>query len=119
MLTGQSRFTRFFRGDQQQVTIDDLKAAWERAKKALDQSISFLKIIKANWVLFQDVFGKEATLDQYAHFATSARNTLKHGNDLSNVDLASAEAGLLWLEECLSHVKIETEDEEEFQAEAV
>jgi hypothetical protein len=40
--TGQSRFTRFFRGDEQQVTIDDLKAAWERAKKALHQSISFL-----------------------------------------------------------------------------
>src|SRR5579859_6664558 len=42
LLTGQSRFTRFFKGDQQQVTIDDLKASWERAKKALGQSISFL-----------------------------------------------------------------------------
>lgn len=68
-----------------------------------------IKIIKANWVLFQDIFGKEATLDQYANFATSARNTLKHGNDLSNVALASGEAGLMWLEECLSHIHMEEE----------
>ncbi|MGB8345027.1 MAG: hypothetical protein WCD86_09090, partial [Ktedonobacteraceae bacterium] len=78
-----------------------------------------MKIIKANWLLFQDVFGKETMLDQYANFATNARNALKHSNDLSNVDLASAEAGLLWFEECLSHVKLETEGEEIFQAEAV
>lgn len=78
-----------------------------------------IKIIKANWLLFQDIFGKEATLDQYANFATNARNALKHGNDLSNIDLASAEAGLLWFEECLSHVKVEIEDEEDLQLEAV
>ena len=32
LLTGQSRFTRFFKGDQQQLTIEELTAAWERAK---------------------------------------------------------------------------------------
>src|SRR5205814_1930198 len=42
ILTGQSRFIRIFRGDKQEVSIDELQAAWERAKKALDQSISFL-----------------------------------------------------------------------------
>jgi hypothetical protein len=78
-----------------------------------------IKIIKANWALFQDVFGKEATFDQYANFATSARNTLKHGNALSNVDLASAEAGLLWLEECLRTVKLEEETEDELVGEGL
>ncbi|MFL5627789.1 MAG: hypothetical protein ACJ788_19590, partial [Ktedonobacteraceae bacterium] len=76
-----------------------------------------LKMIKSNWILFQDVFGKEALLDQYSNFAVSARNAIKHGNDLSNVDLASAEAGLLWLEECLHKVKVEEESAEEMLAE--
>ena len=79
----------------------------------------YIKMIKANWVLFQDVFGKEALLDQYSSFAVSARNAIKHGNDLSNVDLASADAGLLWLEECLHRVKVTEESEEEMVAETV
>lgn len=262
ILTKQSRFIRFFRGDKQEVTVDELKDAWERAKKALDQSISFLvhncmidrlemlttrsvlmplvaffdhygtnisdiqfrelqrwvymaliwsrysgssetaidqdisalntridamerqlrqiveirlresrgesawkylvpndirlyvddrikkheankpfetgqhetlaaklafcqfsdyfKIIrvKTNWPLFQDVFGKENIFDQNASFAIEARNAIKHGRDLSRVDLASAEAGLLWLEECLNRVKAE-EQENEVLAEAI
>jgi hypothetical protein len=75
-----------------------------------------IKIVKANWILYQDVFGKEANLDQYSSFAVSARNAIKHGNDLSNVDLASADAGLLWLEECLQKVKVEDESEEDVLA---
>lgn len=74
----------------------------------------FKTIIKANWVLFQDVFGKETSLEQYSGFAVNARNAIKHGNDLSNIALASAEAGLLWLEECLHNVAtVEEESEEE------
>jgi hypothetical protein len=42
LLTGQSHFTRFFKGDKRDVTVEELKEAWERAKKAFDQSITFL-----------------------------------------------------------------------------
>lgn len=82
-----------------------------------------IKIIKTNWILFQDVFGKDTLLDQYSNFAISARNAIKHGNELTSVDLASAEAGLMWLEECLSHAIAEDEkvegEEDEALAEAV
>lgn len=42
LLTGQSHFTRIFKGDKQDVTVEELKEAWERAKKAFDQAVSFL-----------------------------------------------------------------------------
>jgi hypothetical protein len=72
-----------------------------------------LKIIKENWVFFQDVFGKETNLEQYSFFVINARNKIKHGNELSELERASTEAGLLWLEECLSNVTYEEESEEE------
>lgn len=78
-----------------------------------------LKIIKENWVLFQDVFGKETKLEQYSYFVLNARNKIKHGNALSELELASAEAGLLWLEECLRMVKLEEETEDELIGQAL
>ena len=72
------------------------------------------KIIKENWPHFQDDFGKDsAQFEQYSNSAINARNSIKHGNDLSNVDLASAEAGLMWLEECLHKFEIEAANENE------
>lgn len=76
-----------------------------------------IKIIKGNWLLFQDVFGKEELLDQYSGFVINARNKIKHNNELSNVELASAEAGLQWVEECLEKVIQEEESEDEALAE--
>ena len=72
------------------------------------------KILKENWLHFQDDFGKDPVLfEQYSSSAINARNSIKHGNDLSNVDLASAEAGLLWLEECLHKIEVEEASEDE------
>jgi len=68
------------------------------------------KIIKDNWSLFKDVFGKDNLLETYRKFVIDARNKFKHGNTPNNIDLASAEAGLLWLEECLNAVLMEEEN---------
>jgi len=78
-----------------------------------------IKIIRDNWIIFQDVFGKENLLEQYSNFAINARNAIKHGNELTHIDLASAEAGLLWLEECLSNVAVGEESEDEVLVGAV
>lgn len=42
LLSGQSRFNQLIRGSREQITIEKLQDAWERVKKALDQSINFL-----------------------------------------------------------------------------
>ncbi len=86
------------------------------SKLSFCQFSDYPKIIKANWSLFDDIFGKETTFDKYIGLTIEARNALKHGRDLSHVDLASAEAGLVWLEQCLSNVKYE---EDELVAEPV
>lgn len=78
------------------------------------------RILKENWLHFQDDFGKDpAPFEQYSSSVINARNSIKHGNDLSNVDLASAEAGLLWLEECLHKAEVEEASEDESLAEAM
>lgn len=69
------------------------------------------KIVKNNWALFKDIFGNEQQLDSYRQFVITARNGFKHGHMPSDVDLASAEAGLLWFEKCLDYVTIEDEEE--------
>ena len=74
------------------------------------------KIIKENWTLFDDVFGSEKQLESYKQFVINARNSFKHSNETSNVDLASAEAGLLWFEKCMKHAEI---DDSEAVLEAV
>ena len=92
------------------------------AKLTFCQFSDYFKIIqvKTNWPLFEDVFGSDKAFTKYSDMATKARNALKHDRSLSHVDLSEAEAGLSWLEECLSKVKIEEESEESVEvAEAV
>ena len=69
--------------------------------------------VKTNWPLFEDVFGTEAALIRYGGMAIDARNALKHGRDLTHVDLSAAETGLSWLEECLAKVKLEEDSKDE------
>ncbi len=85
------------------------------ARLVFCQFSDYFKIIrmKTNWPLFEDVFGAEQAIDKYSGLAIEARNALKHGRDLTHVDLTSAEAGLTWLEACLSKVKFEEESEVE------
>ncbi len=71
------------------------------SKLAMCQFSDYPKIIRINWVLFRDVFGDDANLTKHGKAVTDARNALKHNNELSRSDLALAEAGLVWLEECL------------------
>jgi hypothetical protein len=71
------------------------------------------KIIQANWMQFKDIFGGQQQLDTYQRFVVNARNKLKHSNEIEEVDLASAEAGLLWLEECLGQIEVEEDESEE------
>jgi hypothetical protein len=90
------------------------------SKLSFCQFSDYSKIIKANWPLFDDIFGKETTYDKYSGLTIEARNALKHGQELTHVDLASAEAGFVWLEECLSNIKVEEEiEEDELVAETV
>jgi hypothetical protein len=79
------------------------------AKLMFCQFSDYFKIIqvKTNWPLFEDVFGSDKTFAKYSSMAIDARNALKHGRDLSHVDLSAAEASLSWLEECLAKVKQE------------
>ena len=69
------------------------------------------QIIKESWQLFDDVFGSKATFDQHTNVVTATRNAFKHNRELSGSELASAEAGLLWFEDCLRHSHV-VQDEE-------
>lgn len=71
------------------------------------------KIIQANWTQFKDIFGSQQDLETYQRFVVNARNKLKHGNEIEEVDLASAEAALLWLEKCLEKLELEEDESEE------
>ncbi len=77
------------------------------------------RIIKENWDLFREDFGKEDAFEQYSNFVINVRNLLKHGNEPGSVDLASAEAGLQWIEECLERAALEEGSDEEALAEVV
>lgn len=77
------------------------------------------RIIKDNWNLFREDFGKEDAFEQYSNFIIIARNLIKHGNEPSHVDLASAEAGLQWMEDCLERIALEEGNDEEALAEIV
>ncbi|MBM7845433.1 GmrSD restriction endonuclease domain-containing protein [Herpetosiphon giganteus] len=76
----------------------------------------YRKIMKEgkNWPLFSDVFGDGKKFDQHMDAVLVVRNAMAHHNHVSNVDLHTAEAGLLWFEECLHKVDLvrdEGEDE--------
>ncbi|MCW5853843.1 MAG: DUF262 domain-containing protein, partial [Anaerolineae bacterium] len=66
------------------------------------------KIVEHNWPNFAPVFGALPTFQERFADVVFVRNALKHNNekDLNPVNLASAEAGLLWLEECLRHYRL-------------
>lgn len=85
------------------------------AKLMFCQFSDYFKVIKVktNWPMFEDVFGTEEAFAKYGGMAIDARNALKHSRDLTHIDLAAAEAGLSWLEECLAKAKLEEENEEE------
>jgi hypothetical protein len=85
------------------------------AKLELAQFSDYPKIIKANWVLFEDAFGTEAAFDQHMRTVTNARNSFKHNRELNPSELALAEGGLLWLEGCLDSARAleDTEDEDD------
>ncbi|HRW11441.1 MAG TPA: DUF1524 domain-containing protein, partial [Caldilineaceae bacterium] len=65
------------------------------------QFSDYPQIMQADWSLYEDVFGKSEHFQQHYEFATNARNAIKHHRELSRSEMAAAEAGLLWLEECL------------------
>ncbi len=85
-------------------------------KLAHCQFSDYPKIILANWALFEDVLGKQDTFSQHQRSVTEARNALAHNRPLGDIERASAEAGLLWIEACMRRVKpigIEDVDEAE------
>jgi hypothetical protein len=76
------------------------------------QFSDYLKIIRLNWLLFSQDFGKQNKLEHHFQEVTDVRNSLKHNLDIPDNKLASAEAGLLWLEDCLGSAVI-TEEEDQ------
>lgn len=88
------------------------------AKLELCQFSDYTKIMKSNWTTFQDVFGNEPRFEQHHKAVTEARNALKHNRELSRSDRASAEAGLVWLEDCLRALET-AEAEEELEEDVV
>jgi len=88
------------------------------------QFSDYPRIFRGSWALFEDVFGKvanQAIFDQHIRAVTTARNGLKHNNELNRSELASAEAGLVWFEECLHRFELTraTSDDAEDQEEAI
>lgn len=76
------------------------------------QFSDYPKIIRSNWSLFKDDFGDESLLTQHHKAVTEARNAIKHNNELSRSSRALAEAGLLWLEDCLRAVNLRKAEEQ-------
>jgi hypothetical protein len=76
------------------------------------QFSDYPKIIRSNWSLFEDDFGDESLLMQHHKAVTEARNALKHNNELNRSSRALAEAGLLWLEDCLRAVNFRKLEEQ-------
>ena len=85
-------------------------------KLAHCQFSDYPKMIIANWALFEDVLGKQDTFSQHQRSVTEARNALAHNRPLGDVERASAEAGLLWIEACMRRVKpVGTEEADEVE----
>jgi len=77
------------------------------------QFSDYLKIVRSNWPLFQQDFGDLDNFKDHFEEVTRVRNNLKHNQDIPDNQLASAEAGLLWLEDCLNAAIIEEAELEE------
>lgn len=82
----------------------------------------YAAIMRANWALFSENFGEGKSFDQHIAAVTSARNAFAHNNPIGKADLLIAEAGLIWIEECLRKIEqdqaAEAEDEEVDEPEA-
>jgi hypothetical protein len=80
------------------------------------QFSDYARIMRDNWPLFTDVFGEGKSFDQHIAAVTTARNAFAHNNPIGKADLLSAEAGLIWVEECLRRLEqnqgVEAEDED-------
>lgn len=87
---------------------------YESFEKKLEfcQFSDYQKIIRANWLLFKDDFGDQTIFEHHIDEVTDVRNSLKHNRDIPDNKLASAEAGLLWLEDCLN-AAIPNEEEDQ------
>lgn len=68
---------------------------------ALFSDYSKLIQMKANWPLFQDLFGSPASFDKHISAVLAVRNAMAHNNQLTKVDLMNGEAGLTWIEDCV------------------
>lgn len=78
------------------------------------QFSDYAKMMRDNWALFSDIFGEGRSFDQHIAAVTTARNAFAHNNPIGKSDLLSAEAGLLWIEECLRRLaQLETDDMED------
>lgn len=77
------------------------------------QFSDYLKIVRTNWSIFKQDFGNQAGFENHFQEVTDVRNSIKHNRDIPDSKLASAEAGLLWLEDCLNAAIIIEEDIDE------
>jgi hypothetical protein len=86
------------------------------------QFSDYARIMRDNWTLFSDIFGEGTSFDQYIAAVTTARNAFAHNNPIGKADLLSAEAGLIWVEECLRKLAqsqlAESDDEDVAEPEA-
>jgi hypothetical protein len=78
LLTGQSRFAQFFKGERQQTTVIELQNTWRRVRTALDTAVNFVvqncyidrldflptKSVLIPLVVFFDHFGKDISVTQ-------------------------------------------------------
>lgn len=83
------------------------------------QFSDYAKIMRDNWALFSDTFGEGTSFEQHIKAVTTARNAFAHNNLISKADLLLAEAGLIWVEECLRRLAQESTEELEEEAEGV
>lgn len=61
----------------------------------------YAAIMKHNWPLFSEDFGEGTSFEQHVVAITKVRNDFAHNNPTSKSNLLTAEAGLIWVEECL------------------
>jgi hypothetical protein len=90
------------------------------ARTAFLQFGDYTRIIKPNWPLLEDVFGNKKEMDQHFGCVQDVRNSFAHNREPNQSELAHAEGGLIWIEECLRRaaqrtdgdmIDIEEEDE--------
>ena len=74
------------------------------------QFSDYAKITRENWQLFSDVFGEGESFEQHIAAVTNARNAFAHDKHIGKPDLLSAEAGLVWLEQCLAQLRPNDEE---------